>query len=97
VQLPCDNADCKSEGAILSYKILRLPRILVLHLKRFTPNFEKQRYEKITTPIKLEHLLDLRSFSQFILPTLLCLTTAIERGRVLLHVKIIWSHSFPAG
>eukprot|EP01114_Cavostelium_apophysatum_P020587 TRINITY_DN6946_c0_g1_i2.p1 TRINITY_DN6946_c0_g1~~TRINITY_DN6946_c0_g1_i2.p1 ORF type:complete len:638 (+),score=140.47 TRINITY_DN6946_c0_g1_i2:69-1982(+) len=42
---------CGHDRAEASHRIVSLPRVLILHLKRFKPNFERQIYEKIADPV----------------------------------------------
>jgi uncharacterized UBP type Zn finger protein len=46
LELKCENESCKAVAAHLSKRITQEPRVLVLHLKRFVPNVQKQIYEK---------------------------------------------------
>lgn len=53
---------CGNQESTVSHKIEILPRILIIHLKRFKPNFEKQTYEKLTTFITIDKQLNLLPF-----------------------------------
>eukprot|EP00927_Polykrikos_kofoidii_P071395 TRINITY_DN6765_c0_g2_i1.p1 TRINITY_DN6765_c0_g2~~TRINITY_DN6765_c0_g2_i1.p1 ORF type:complete len:543 (-),score=92.62 TRINITY_DN6765_c0_g2_i1:107-1735(-) len=51
---------CGSAEARLTKTLASMPRVLVLHLKRFVPNLEKQRYDKQHQTISCPLQLDLR-------------------------------------
>ena len=50
---------CGHTQSRASHKLYRLPRFLVIHCKRFKPNFEKGLYEKLTTKVNVARELDL--------------------------------------
>eukprot|EP01119_Soliformovum_irregulare_P017285 TRINITY_DN5111_c1_g1_i2.p1 TRINITY_DN5111_c1_g1~~TRINITY_DN5111_c1_g1_i2.p1 ORF type:complete len:697 (-),score=177.16 TRINITY_DN5111_c1_g1_i2:178-2268(-) len=56
----CEKCEC--ETATVNGRIYGLPRILILHLKRFEANFEKQTYDKISEPVQPATTLDLSPF-----------------------------------
>lgn len=57
---------CKHPTANMQKHMTQIPRVLVLHLKRFTPNFKMQRYDKchqyVDIPMKMDLSKDLREF-----------------------------------
>jgi len=50
---------CNAVEANLDTNLTEAPRVLALHLKRFVPNMEKQRYEKQHQAVDIPSLLDL--------------------------------------
>ena len=52
VERKCEN--CGHEYAYVQHEIVELPKILILHLKRFQVNFEIQDYEKLRSQVKTE-------------------------------------------
>eukprot|EP00438_Fugacium_kawagutii_P028392 Skav205705 [mRNA] locus=scaffold608:7442:10114:- [translate_table: standard] len=50
---------CHALEANLDTNLKEAPRVLVLHLKRFVPNMEKQCYEKQHQAVDIPSLLDL--------------------------------------
>jgi len=64
---------CTAPSAIMSKQLTSAPRVLVLHLKRFVPNVEKQRYDKQHQNVKIEPRLDLKA----------CLRDAYAGGEVI--------------
>ena len=54
--------ECKHDRAIFSHVIKSLPRVLVVHLKRFKVNTDKMTYEKLALPIHINRTLDLGEF-----------------------------------
>jgi hypothetical protein len=50
---------CGQKQARATHALHRLPRFLVIHCKRFKPNFEKGIYEKLTTKVNVPRMLDL--------------------------------------
>lgn len=58
LELKCENENCNAVAAHLSKRITQEPRVLVLHLKRFVPNVQKQIYEKqhqcVNFPLRLD-------------------------------------------
>jgi ubiquitin C-terminal hydrolase len=61
VEVRCESPGCSGTHGKLRRRILRLPRILVIHLKRFKPNYQKARYEKITSPVEIHSSFGIRS------------------------------------
>jgi len=57
LEYTCEKCECKESRA--SHSIHRLPRFLVIHCKRFKPNFEKGCYEKLSTKVNVPRELDL--------------------------------------
>jgi len=59
-KVDCKCEKCSNTKATVTLTFESLPRILILHLKRFRPNFEKMTYEKrsdaVAIPDKLEIL-----------------------------------------
>ena len=49
---------CGQKQARATHALHRLPRFLVIHCKRFKPNFEKGIYEKLTTKVNVPRMLD---------------------------------------
>eukprot|EP00930_Biecheleria_cincta_P029471 TRINITY_DN20500_c0_g1_i1.p1 TRINITY_DN20500_c0_g1~~TRINITY_DN20500_c0_g1_i1.p1 ORF type:complete len:556 (-),score=85.80 TRINITY_DN20500_c0_g1_i1:342-2009(-) len=61
-QRECVEAKCEHCNAVAAHMdkcLAEAPRVLVLHLKRFIPNLEKQCYEKQHQSVKFPLLLDL--------------------------------------
>lgn len=50
---------CESEEAMVHHTIRRLPRILVLHLKRFAINLSNNLCEKRQDPVIMNQRLDM--------------------------------------
>lgn len=50
---------CSGDKLKQSYAFRQLPRVLILHLKRFTPNLVKGSYEKRTDRVKVDEQIDL--------------------------------------
>jgi len=57
LEYTCEKCGHKQSRA--SHKLYRLPRFLVIHCKRFKPNFEKGLYEKLATKVNVARELDL--------------------------------------
>ena len=57
LEYTCEKCGHKESRA--SHAMHRLPRFLVIHCKRFKPNFEKGIYEKLTTRVNAPRSLDL--------------------------------------
>eukprot|EP00466_Bigelowiella_natans_P017385 jgi/Bigna1/62275/fgenesh1_kg.33_\ len=57
VEYKCDK--CSNAKAHVTSSFASLPNILVLHLKRFRPNFVKRTYEKKTDRIRISQTLNL--------------------------------------
>eukprot|EP00820_Chromera_velia_P019667 Cvel_7226.t1-p1 / transcript=Cvel_7226.t1 / gene=Cvel_7226 / organism=Chromera_velia_CCMP2878 / gene_product=hypothetical protein / transcript_product=hypothetical protein / location=Cvel_scaffold372:88849-94158(+) / protein_length=814 / sequence_SO=supercontig / SO=protein_coding / is_pseudo=false len=57
VDVTCEQ--CGHKTSRMKPSLALLPGVLVLHLKRFFANFEKQRYEKIHTPVTIPAQLDM--------------------------------------
>lgn len=57
LEYTCEKCGHKQSRA--SHKLYRLPRFLVIHCKRFKPNFEKGLYEKLTTKVNVARELNL--------------------------------------
>lgn len=56
-------SECKQNNEVLQTpRISRLPRVLVLHLKRFIPSPSTQTYQKTTEPVYVPDDLDLGDF-----------------------------------
>lgn len=56
----CD--ECKAERAIFSHVIKSVPRVLVIHMKRFKANVEKMTYDKLSLPFQINNEIDLSEF-----------------------------------
>lgn len=52
---------CDAVAAHMDKHLIAAPRVLVLHLKRFTPNLEKQRYDKQHQSVEIPARLDLKA------------------------------------
>lgn len=63
---------CTAPSADMSKQLTSAPRVLVLHLKRFVPNVEKQRYDKQHQIVGIEPRFDLKD----------CLRDAYAGGEV---------------
>lgn len=59
LEVRCEN--CGAVAANMSKQLTRDPKVLVLHLKRFVPNVEKQRYEKQHQSVEIPLVLDLKT------------------------------------
>jgi len=57
VEHMCEKCSC--EQASMSYRIKSVPRILLIHLKRFQVNPDTMSYEKINLPIQINRSLHL--------------------------------------
>ena len=57
LEYTCERCGHKESRA--THSLYRLPRFLVIHCKRFKPNFEKGVYEKLTTRVNVSRELDL--------------------------------------
>ena len=53
---------CGSNEGTMEHHLSRLPRILMLHLKRFWPNLETNRFDKFSVPVNIPEQLDLNDF-----------------------------------
>jgi len=53
---------CNHNSVTCSSRIKQLPKVLVLHIKRFYPNHQKQTYEKRRDPVKINRKCDLMKF-----------------------------------
>jgi len=53
---------CRNPSASMTKYLTQAPRVLVLHLKRFLPNLEKQRYEKQHTNVDIPLQIDLKEY-----------------------------------
>jgi uncharacterized UBP type Zn finger protein len=53
---------CGASKARMEKQLTQAPRVLVLHLKRFVPNFEKQRYDKNKQNVQIPLEFDLNSY-----------------------------------
>ena len=51
VEKTCEKCQCKTAG--VRHEILTLPKLLVLHMMRFVPNWAKQTYEKCFQKIRI--------------------------------------------
>ncbi|OLP90981.1 Ubiquitin carboxyl-terminal hydrolase 23 [Symbiodinium microadriaticum] len=56
VEAKCEH--CEATSALLETQLSEAPRVLVLHLKRFVPNIEQQRYEKQHQSVQIPYMLD---------------------------------------
>ncbi|CAE7248955.1 USP26 [Symbiodinium necroappetens] len=56
VEAKCEH--CEATSALLETQLSEAPRVLVLHLKRFVPNMEQQRYEKQHQSVQIPYMLD---------------------------------------
>eukprot|EP00403_Amphidinium_massartii_P020179 CAMPEP_0178416712 /NCGR_PEP_ID=MMETSP0689_2-20121128/24203_1 /TAXON_ID=160604 /ORGANISM="Amphidinium massartii, Strain CS-259" /LENGTH=670 /DNA_ID=CAMNT_0020038061 /DNA_START=22 /DNA_END=2034 /DNA_ORIENTATION=+ len=68
LELKCEQCPCKA--ARMESSLASQPRALVLHLKRFVPNFAEGRYEKFHQQVDFPVLLDLNA----------CLPGAVSSG-----------------
>ncbi|CAE7322184.1 Usp37 [Symbiodinium sp. CCMP2592] len=59
VEAKCEH--CEATSALLETQLTEAPRLLVLHLKRFVPNVEKQRYEKQHQSVQIPYMLDVEN------------------------------------
>ena len=59
-ELRCE--ECKCNRFKVSYRFHVLPRVLVIHLKRFQVDFSRQQYIKVHTPVILEPSLNVSEF-----------------------------------
>lgn len=66
VESRCEAAGCDCKTATLTRFLLRPPRVLVIHLKRFRVDYQHQRLEKICERIDITDKLDI---SPFVSPT----------------------------
>ena len=57
--LSCKCSHCDNTEVRVSSTVARLPRVLILHLKRFLPNVVKGSYEKRSDRVKVEREVDL--------------------------------------
>jgi len=53
---------CSHGQAIFSHAIKALPRVLVVHLKRFRADMETRTYEKLCFPVDINQVIDLGEF-----------------------------------
>lgn len=60
LEYTCEKCGHKQSRA--THALHRLPRFLVIHCKRFKPNFEKGIYEKLATKVVVERELDLGKY-----------------------------------
>lgn len=58
LEVKCEK--CSACAATLQKQLARQPRVLVLHLKRFLPNFQQRRYEKRLDNVVIPDRLDLK-------------------------------------
>lgn len=54
--------ECKHDQAVFSHVIKSLPRVLVVHVKRFRANVDLRTYEKLQAPIDANPTLDLGEY-----------------------------------
>ncbi|CAE7319241.1 UBP13 [Symbiodinium natans] len=59
VEAKCEH--CEAASALLETQLSEAPRLLVLHLKRFVPNMEKQCYEKQHQAVHIPYTLNVGS------------------------------------
>lgn len=57
VEKKCNKCSCTK--ATVSHCIVKTPRVLVLHLKRFRPNFATQTYDKLTTAVQAQQSINI--------------------------------------
>lgn len=60
IEKKCDK--CSSQKAKLKISLKQLPRVLIIHLKRFHFNIEKKDYEKLDWPVNLQTVLNVKGF-----------------------------------
>jgi ubiquitin C-terminal hydrolase len=60
IERRCEKCECKV--STMRREIAQLPRVLVIHLKRFSYNFERRQYAKLQYPIAVSKSLDLKQF-----------------------------------
>jgi len=61
LEVKCACEDCAGNEAYMSKQLTQAPRVLVLHLKRFVPNLQKQMFEKQHQRVDIPSKLDLKS------------------------------------
>jgi uncharacterized UBP type Zn finger protein len=61
-EIDCNCSVCDNNRVIVEAHIVTLPRVLILHLKRFLPDFERRTYEKRVDRIEISGGLQLDSF-----------------------------------
>jgi len=62
LEVKCPFEGCASVAANMQKYLSSAPRVLVLHLKRFVPNIEKQMYEKHHQHVEIPLSIDLRAY-----------------------------------
>jgi uncharacterized UBP type Zn finger protein len=56
------SCECGNNTATVTHKLVTLPRVLILHLKRFKANIDARTYSKCFTEIKPDTLIDLGTY-----------------------------------
>merc|ERR1712093_877069 len=60
LEVKCEH--CRAVAADMSKCLAQAPRVLVLHLKRFVPNVEKEMYEKQHQNVEIPLSFDLKAY-----------------------------------
>lgn len=59
VKIHCDRKNCDGDSARSKHKILSFPKVLVLHLKRFSHDASKVLWEKNEDKVAIDPVIDL--------------------------------------
>lgn len=61
-EFKCNQSNCTSNSILIQPSITKLPRVLILHIKRFLPDFTGLRYKKVSRAVDIPKLIDMTEY-----------------------------------